>query len=154
MNRTYINQNSLKALHDLFPALEIAETTDPAVTVSAEYLLDFLSLVHKDEAFDFDLLGNLTAVDYPDALEMVYHLHSRRKGHTLTVKTRLPKDKPAVDSITPIWAGAGFQEREVYDLMGIHFNNLPDQRRILLPDDFSGHPLRKDFKPQQAEKRC
>ena len=101
----------------------------------------------------YDYLSSITAVDWPpDRIELVYHLYSfnylqRPTGLVLRVDLERPAfpDYPLCPSLVPLWPGADFQEREVYDLMGIKFVGHPDLRRILLADDFPGHPLRKDF---------
>lgn len=99
------------------------------------------------ERFRLDYLANLTVVDYPpDRMEVVYHLYSMEKKHgPLTLKVKLPRAEPKVASVTPIWRGAEFQEREAYDLYGVIFEGHPDLRRILLWDGFQGHPMRKDY---------
>ncbi|MDD3894991.1 MAG: NADH-quinone oxidoreductase subunit C, partial [Syntrophomonadaceae bacterium] len=90
-------------------------------------------------------LSNLTSVDYGEEFEMVYHLYSIPENIKICVKTRIPRNMPEADSLITIWPAADWQEREVYDLMGIRFNGHPNLIRVLLPDDFDGHPLRKDF---------
>lgn len=100
--------------------------------------------------FDFDMLCCVTAIDYKTHLEMAYDLVSRSRQCQLTVKVKLDKGNagtlPQIDSLCALWPAADFQEREQYDLMGIEFIGHPNLERILLPDDFEGHPLRKDFK--------
>lgn len=95
----------------------------------------------------FDLLSNLTAVDQPEAFEVVYHLYSiANPAPPLALKVRLSdKEDPRLPSVTGIWQGANLQEREVYDLFGIVFEGHPRLERILLWEGFPGHPLRKDF---------
>ncbi|MFC2021083.1 NADH-quinone oxidoreductase subunit C, partial [Chloroflexota bacterium] len=86
------------------------------------------------------------ATDYFDYFEVVYHLTSMEHNHGLTIKTRCDdRDNPVVSSIVSLYQGADFQEREIYDLMGIRFEGHPNMKRILLYDGFQGHPLRKDF---------
>ncbi len=101
---------------------------------------------HLKDAHSYDYLANLTSVDYADCYEVVYHLASTKKGGpVLGVKIRAEKENPKVPSLTPIWPGANFQEREVYDMMGIHFEGHPNMKRILLWEGFEGYPLRKDW---------
>ena len=91
---------------------------------------------------------DVTAVDrYPGEprFEMVYHLLSLETGERLRLKAPVPGDDPRIESMTPIWPGAEAFECEMYDLFGIYFEGHPDLRRILLPDDWEGHPLRKDY---------
>jgi len=101
----------------------------------------------ETERFRFDYVANLTAVDYPPThLDVVYHLYSMgQRCGPVTLKVKLPREQPVVASVTPIWRGAEFQEREVYDLFGVRFEGHPDLRRILMWDEFEGHPMRKDY---------
>jgi NADH-quinone oxidoreductase subunit C len=96
----------------------------------------------------FERLSTLTGADrYPTEprFEVVYHLHSLARNLRLRLKVRLAGANPEVDSVTPVWRGANWYERETFDLFGIRFRNHPDLRRIMLPDDWVGHPLRKDY---------
>ena len=94
----------------------------------------------------YALLSMVTAVDWPDRIEVVYLAYSLSHSHGVYLKANLPRTElPDCPSLTSVWAGAEFQERETYDLMGINFVGHPDLRRILNDDDFPGHPLRKDF---------
>jgi len=96
----------------------------------------------------FVRLSSVTAVDrYPlePRFEVVYHLHSIEQKQRVRLKCRLESDEPAIESVTSVWRGANWYEREVFDLFGINFLNHPDLRRIMLPDDWEGHPLRKDY---------
>ncbi len=114
------------------------------LTVTPENLLDLMERLYKDYGFNY--LANLTAVDYGETFEMVYHLYSIPENNKVGVKTRLPRNQALLDSVMSVWPTADWQEREVYDLMGIRFKGHPNLLRVLLPDDFVGHPLRKDFK--------
>ena len=103
------------------------------------------------ERFQMDYLANLTAVDYPaeQRMDLVYHLYSMEKKHgPMTLKVKLSRQQLVVASMTPIWRGAEFQEREIYDLFGVTFEGHPDLRRILMWDGFEGHPMRKDYVPE------
>jgi NADH-quinone oxidoreductase subunit C len=96
----------------------------------------------------FVRLSTVTAVDrYPaePRFEVVYHLHSIERKERVRVKCRLKGDAPSIESVTSVWRSANWYEREVFDLFGIRFENHPDLRRIMMPDEFEGHPLRKDF---------
>ncbi len=99
----------------------------------------------RSEPFDFDDLNCATAVDRRTSLELVYMLYSTAKRHELTLKVRLEAAKPSVESLTGLWRSADWFEREIYDLFGIAFIGHPDLKRILNPDDWQGHPLRKDY---------
>lgn len=120
-----------------------------ALMVSAEQLLDVAAALKDDLGFDY--LSSVTGVDLidDDKLEVVYHVYSIEKGGgPVTLKVQAPRssDAPTVPSLTPMWPGADFQEREVWDLYGVRFEGHPDLRRILMWDDFHGHPMRKDWK--------
>ena len=96
----------------------------------------------------FVRLSSVTAVDrYPNEprFEVVYHLHSVERKERVRLKSRLPGIDPVIESVTGVWRGANWYEREVFDLFGIRFLNHPDLRRIMLPEGFEGHPLRKDY---------
>ena len=96
----------------------------------------------------FVRLSTVTGVDwYPQEprFEVVYHLHSPERNERLRLKCRLAGANPEIDSVTAVWRGAGWYERETFDLFGIRFRNHPDLRRIMLPEDWEGYPLRKDY---------
>ena len=95
---------------------------------------------------DFALLRSVSAVDYVEYFEVVYHLLSLRRNQSAVVKTRsYSREDPSVPSVVDVWKGAELQEREVWDLMGVHFAGHPNMKRVLLWEGFPGHPLRKDF---------
>ena len=129
-------------------SLHIAVTIEgAALIVQANDLPAVCRFLKEQERFSLDYLADLTAVDYPpDRMDVVYHLYSMARKHgPVTLKTQLPRTAPSVASVTPIWRGAEFQEREAYDLYGVQFTGHPDLRRILLWDEFQGHPMRKDY---------
>jgi len=100
------------------------------------------------QAAGYNFFEDMTAVDwYPLAprFQLSYHILSFALKERIRLRVMLDEAEPSVDSITPVWAGANFFEREVFDLFGIHFAGHPDLRRIMLPDDWNGHPLRKDY---------
>lgn len=128
----------------------IVEADEKALILKAEAVAEAASFLKDTPGLDFEYLNNVTAVDYLDYFEVVYRVTSFTHNHSLVFKTRCyDRDEPVVPSVTPVWRGAEFQEREVYDLMGISFSGHPDHRRILLWDGFPGHPLRKDFDIQK-----
>ncbi len=113
-----------------------------------EGIAEVCRFLRDDPDLAFDHITDISSVDYPEdeeRFEVVYHFYSIRKRHRIRVKARLPEEDCTIDSLTGLWRGANFLEREVYDMMGIRFNHHPDLRRILLTDDFDGYPLRKDF---------
>ncbi len=141
-----------KRIQETYPAGFIRAVewrSDLAVTVTRDSLHEIARFLHEDPAMDFDYIVHVSSVDWPDdeeRFEVVYEFYSIRKRHRIRLKTRVPERDCAVDSLTDIWKGADFMEREVYDMMGIRFRNHPDLRRILMPDDYlEGYPLRKDF---------
>jgi len=102
----------------------------------------------EDKDLQFNLLSDATCVDrFPlePRFEVHYHLVSIPRRDRLRLQVRLSSGDPVVDSLVPVWPGANWLEREIFDLFGIRFNGHPDLRRILMPDDWEGHPLRKDF---------
>ena len=108
----------------------------PAV---AEYL-------KNTDSLNFDYFNYVLAVDYYSYFELIYRLDSIEHNHSIVLKTRCyDRDNPTVPSLTGLWQGTNFQEREVYDLMGIKFEGHPNLKRMFLWDGFEGHPLRKDF---------
>ncbi|MCE3008360.1 MAG: NADH-quinone oxidoreductase subunit C [Bacteroidetes bacterium] len=108
-----------------------------------------MSFLRNDPDFYLDFLASLCGVDDGEQLWVVYHLYSIPYGYSLVLKVALARDNPVVDSISDIYAAANWHERETYDLFGITFANHPDLRRILLPEDWAGHPMRKDY--QEAD---
>lgn len=124
-----------------YPNIEVSDKL--TVTVP---LADLLSLMEElKSTYGFNYLTNVTSVDYPENFFVVYNLDAVVDGPDLMVRVKLPKEDPTVPSMCSIWGGANWQEREVYDLMGIVFEGHPDLRRILLTDEWEGHPLRKDY---------
>jgi len=120
-----------------------------AVTVTREKVRDVAQFLRDEPGMDFDYVVHVSSVDWPDddeRFEVVWEFYSIRKRHRIRLKTRVPEADCVVDSLSDLWKGADFMEREVYDMMGIRFRNHPDLRRILMPDDYTeGYPLRKDF---------
>jgi NADH-quinone oxidoreductase subunit C len=109
------------------------------LTAVAEYLKNTKSL-------DFDYFNYVTAVDYYSYFELVYRLESIEHNHSIVIKTRCyDRDNPTIPSLIGLWQGANFQEREIYDLMGIKFEGHPNLERMFLWEGFPGHPLRKDW---------
>jgi NADH-quinone oxidoreductase subunit C len=103
---------------------------------------------HLKDKENFIRLSSITAVDWHPAqprFEVVYHLQSLQPYRWLRVKCKVGGDTPAIDSVTGVWRSANWYERETWDMFGIHFHNHPDLQRILMPVDWEGHPLRKDY---------
>lgn len=158
----------LQHLQSLFPAVEFTSdlaAIDPWIQVPAETWTDVAKALKTDEKLAFDSLRCISGVDFCKAetkkgqklpfeehLELVYHLYSHSLRHRLVIKIHLPRwqndqpnELPEVASVASLWPTADWHEREVYDLMGVKFLDHPDLRRILCPEDWQGHPLRKDY---------
>jgi len=125
------------------------EAASPYTVVASDGLLEVAAFCKSDHDFAFDNLMCLSAVDWPKEnpprMEVVYHLLSYKHGHTFALKVYLPRESPTVHTVESVWGVANWHEREAYDLFGIVFVGHSDLRRILLPDDWVGHPLRKDW---------
>jgi len=115
------------------------------IQVQPENLVDVAILLKMHKEAQFILLYSVTGVDYPDKFELIYHLQSVKLNKKLILKSHIDKNNPEIDSLAQVFATANWHERETYDLLGIKFNNHPDLSRILLPNDWKGHPLRKDY---------
>ena len=121
---------------------------EQTLVIAREGLLPVLQLLRDDPHLRFDFLADLTAVDFlprEPRFDIVYHLKSLSRNVRLRVKVGVPEEDAVIESAVALWPGAEWLEREVFDLFGICFRNHPDLRRILLPDEWEGHPLRKDF---------
>jgi len=128
---------------------------ETSLTVDRDAIVSLCEFLRDEEALAFDFLSDLCGVDrFPSSPRflVVYHLFSLRQGHRLRVKVSLGAEDPVVDSVVSVWETADWHERECFDLFGIRFRNHPDLRRILLPEDFGGHPLRKDFPLEGVKK--
>jgi len=124
----------------------VTTADEAAVTVDSQTLYQVAELLKNTSEFEFDYLTNLTAVDYVDYFEVVYHLVSLKHNHSIVLKTRcFDRDNPAVSSVVTLWRAADYQEREIFDLMGITFEGHPNLKRLLLWEGFEGHPLRRDY---------
>lgn len=118
---------------------------DPFILVQTEALPEVALFLKNDERMQFDLLHLVSGVEWPDSYESVYHIWSMRQRHWAILKVRIAKENPRVPSLAGIWPAADWHERETYDLMGIVYEGHPNLKRILLPENWEGHPLRKDY---------
>ena len=124
----------------------IIGTSDTSVIIKSESLLAVGTFLKDTPGLDFNYLTSITAVDYYDYFEVVYQLTSIKHNHSLVLKTRCyGRDNPSLPSVVSLWRGADFQEREIYDLMGIKFEGHPTLKHIVLWEGFQGYPLRKDY---------
>ena len=139
-------------LQEKFPE-EVVEVTEfrgeTTITVKPERIVDICLALRDTPQTYFRYLSMVTGMDYlPQSprFGVVYNLYSHRNHNRVTLKTLLPHDtNPVIDSVVPVWSTANWHEREAYDLLGIRFRGHPDLRRILMPGDWVGHPLRKDY---------
>jgi NADH-quinone oxidoreductase subunit D len=132
---------------------------DPAVIVRPERLREVCAFLRDDEDLSMKTLRIVTGIDRPspvgDAdsgkgrIELVYHLCSYQLGHGIVIKTQVDRESPMVDTVQDIWPTANWHEREAFDLLGVVFKGHPDLRRIMMPEDWVGHPLRKDYVPPE-----
>ena len=129
---------------------------DVTAIVARDAILDICNWLRTDDKMAFDMLSDLTAVDYLHRVprfEVVYHLYSLRHGHRLRLRVPVEEGDEVVPSITSVWKSANWAEREVWDMFGIRFEGHPDLRRILMYEEFEGHPLRKDYPIQKSQPR-
>ena len=144
----------LETLKSKFPEAVLSTHEDQArselsARVAAGCIVEIATFLHDDPAAAFDHITDICSADYPEdaeRFEVIYHLLSLPHRTRIRLKARVTEDDPTIASVTGVWKGANFMEREVYDLMGIRFSGHPDLRRILMPEDYDeGYPLRKDF---------
>jgi NADH-quinone oxidoreductase subunit C len=131
-----------------------AQHGDATAIVRPERLVDVMRFLHDTPGLDFDVLSDVTCVDRLPAeprFEMVYHLYSVTRNHRVRVKAGLPGAAPEIDTLISVWPAANWMEREVWDLYGVRFRGHPDPRRILLYEEFEGHPLRKDYPKERRQ---
>lgn len=134
-----------KSIRDSFPDA-VLESTDVFGVLNVKIAASsLLAVCEKLRAEGFDYLADVTAIDWQDRIEVVYQLTDLAKNAKLALRVDLDRAKPEIDTVTSVWKGADYQEREAFDLMGVVFNGHPDLRRILLPEDWEGYPLRKDY---------
>jgi len=117
----------------------------PTVVIKKESWFEVARFLREEPELAFEYLSDLHGIDHETHMEVFYVLQSYRTGLVLSVRVKTERDGGELPSLTPIWSGANWQEREVYDLLGVRFTGHPDLRRMFLPDDWVGHPLRKDY---------
>ncbi len=123
------------------------DVPQPFVVVDSKRMKEVAFVLRDDEALQFDYCSCISGVDYNDGrLGAIYHLYSTVHRHKIVLKAFCTKENPHIQSVAAVWGGANWHEREAYDLIGIIFDEHPDLRRILLPYDWEGYPLRKDYK--------
>jgi len=124
---------------------------DPYCFVDAQTVIDICQFLRDEPALKFEVLSDLTAVDWPkeEKIEVVYHLYSYAHRHQIVLKVDLPRENPTIATVERVWKVANWFEREIFDLFGVTFEGHSDLRRIMLPEDWVGHPLRKDYVEQE-----
>ena len=143
----------MSAVHEKLPALAAkyggeADTSPeefPVLYLPRERLIEAGREFQEDPDLAINHLSDLCGLDLGDHLEVVYHFYSYSKGHQLKVKVKLDSEDKKLPTITPLWSTADWHEREVYDMFGIVFEGHPNLKRVLLAEDFPGHPLLKSF---------
>jgi NADH/F420H2 dehydrogenase subunit C len=147
-----MNPQDVKAkLEGQFPGIEI-KIVNNALLLKPEELLRVAKFLKESDEFKMNYLSCITAVDYLESLESVYNLYSvdKRTG-PIFLKVRVPRNNPKIPSLFDLYRGAEYQEREAYDMMGIIYEGHPDLRRIFMWEGFEGHPLRKDYMPEDED---
>lgn len=124
---------------------------DPYLHVEPQVTVDVCRYLRDDPSLKFEILSDLTALDWPkeEKIQVVYHLYSYTHRHKIVLKVDLPREEPKISTVEEIWKAANWMEREVFDLFGVVFEGHSDLRRIMLPEDWVGHPLRKDYVEQE-----
>jgi NADH-quinone oxidoreductase subunit C len=148
---------ALRRLLEFFPSAVLATHAnlgDATAQVERGSLLDVMRFLRDEPGLDFEMLSDVTAVDWlgqEPRFELVYHLYSVKRNHRVRIKARVSEDDAEIASLTPLWPSADWMEREVFDLYGVRFAGHPDLRRILLYEEFEGHPLRKDYPKEKRQ---
>lgn len=140
-------QNDLGAEAVLELQADPAKTKDPWFEVAPAQIAKVCERLAADPEIACDYLECITGIDYPNdkKIVVVYHVYSYSKKHRVVLKCFLDRDAPALPTVVDVWSAANWQERECFDLLGVRFEGHPDLRRLLLPEDWEGHPLRKDY---------
>lgn len=142
----HLEQRFAGAVHDLK-----GDVAEPYLLVDAAIIVDVCRFLRDEAALNFEVLSDLTALDWPkeEKIQVVYHLYSYTHKHQIVLKVDLPRANPKLATVEGVWKVANWFEREVYDLFGVIFEHHSDLRRIMLPDDWVGFPLRKDYVEQE-----
>jgi NADH-quinone oxidoreductase subunit C len=142
---------ALRRLVELLPAAVVethARLGDATARVDPARIVDVAKLLRDDPGLEFEMLTDLTAVDYlgeEPRFEVVYHFYSVARNQRVRIKARVPEAAAELPSLVALYASADWMEREVFDLYGVRFSGHPNLKRILLYEEFEGHPLRKDY---------
>ncbi|MDP6454636.1 MAG: NADH-quinone oxidoreductase subunit C [SAR202 cluster bacterium] len=145
MTRALLGEDVARRINEWRPDTAIHHN-DTDVWVSPAAILDVSRFLTSDPDLNFSFLNAITAVDYVEYFELVYHLVSMQNNTSVVIKSKVSgREDPSAPSVISVWQGADLQEREIWDLMGISFEGHPNLKRVLLWEGFPGHPLRKDF---------
>jgi len=127
------------------------DVQEPYCKVAVQAIVEVCRFLRDDPGLKFEVLSDLTGLDWPkeEKIQVVYHLYSYAQKHQIVLKVDLPRDNPKIATTEGVWKVANWFEREVYDLFGVIFEGHSDLRRIMLPEDWEGHPLRKDYVEQE-----
>ncbi|MCA1032093.1 NADH-quinone oxidoreductase subunit C [Bacillus timonensis] len=123
----------------------------PTLVAKTDSYFKIAEFLKYNEQLGFDYVSELHGTDYETHMEVYVHLYSYKNRQSVALKVKIDREQPVIDSIQPLWEGANWPEREAFDLLGIKFNNHPNLTRIMLPDDWVGYPLRKDYEPYDVE---
>jgi NADH-quinone oxidoreductase subunit C len=137
----------LKVLAEQFPKIDLREDdkNEQALCLAADRLGEVARFLKEEPALDFDYNMVITAADWTEHVDVIYYFMSYQHQHIIALKVALPADALVVDTLTSVYPSANWFEREVYDLFGVEFQGHPDLRRIMMPFDWEGHPLRKNY---------
>ena len=145
MTVTLSGQEITAKIGERFPDT-VVEQGETSIVIKPESLFDVAGYIKNEPGLEFNYLNYISAIDYLDYFELVYQLTSMTHNSSIVLKTRCyGRDNLVVPSVVSLWRGADYQEREIYDLMGIRFDGHPNMKRIVLWEGLEGHPLRKDY---------
>lgn len=144
MTKPLIGHDIAKQIAEHIPGA-VVESNEPWIVVKPELLLQVAQFLNTAPSLKFNYLSCITGVDYLDYIEVVYNLTSIDHNHSLVLKVRCDRENPEVSSLYSLFRGADYQEREIYDLLGVRFVGHPNLKRLFMWDDFKGHPLRRDY---------
>lgn len=149
------NQDYIELIKKHIP-VDLTVSPEGHILVGRDHLVEVMDFLWKNEQTYFDQLSCITGIDLGEEknqIQLIYHLNSIPYQRQISLLVEVPREErkklPTVPSLTKIWKTADWHEREVYDLIGVNFKGHPDLRRILLPEDWEGHPLRKDYQEQE-----
>ena len=146
MTRALAGEEVARQLQERYPDA-VEEWSHSAVWIAPESTLDVARFLKETAGMEFSYLNSISAVDFIEYFEIVYHLTSFEHNHSAVIKTRVyGREESTIPSVVAVWPGADYQEREIWDLMGIGFAGHPNLKRIMLWEGFHGHPLRKEFR--------